>query len=136
MTEGRPELPYTAGRPVSVWTSLHYFNIYRLIVASVFLLAIFIYPRTSGFGSEHLRLFVWTSIGYWLLAVFFYGALKKLRMGFNRLLSLQVMGDVLAITLMMHASGGSRSGLAVMLLVVLASVFLPRRFPPACLPGA
>ncbi|MBK7136572.1 MAG: PAS domain-containing protein [Rhodocyclales bacterium] len=124
MTEGRPELPYTAGRPVSVWTSLHYFNIYRLIVASVFVLAIFIYPRTSGFGSEHLRLFVWTSIGYWLLAVFFYGALKKLRMGFNRLLSLQVMGDVLAITLMMHASGGSRSGLAVMLLVVLAGAGL------------
>lgn len=124
MTEGRPELPYTAGRPVSVWTSLHYFNIYRLIVASVFLLAIFIYPRTSGFGSEHLRLFVWTSIGYWLLAAFFYGALKKLRMGFNRLLSLQVMGDVLAITLMMHASGGSRSGLAVMLLVVLAGAGL------------
>lgn len=124
MTEGRTELPYTAGRPVSVWTSLHYFNIYRLIVASVFLLAIFIYPRTSGFGSEHLRLFVWTSIGYWLLAAFFYGALKKLRMGFNRLLSLQVMGDVLAITLMMHASGGSRSGLAVMLLVVLAGAGL------------
>ena len=124
MTEGRPELPYTAGRPVSVWTSLHYFNIYRLIVASVFVLAIFIYPRTSGFGSEHLRLFVWTSIGYWLLAAFFYGALKKLRMGFNRLLSLQVMGDVLAITLMMHASGGSRSGLAVMLLVVLAGAGL------------
>ena len=124
MTEGRPELPYTAGRPVSVWTSLHYFNIYRLIVASVFVLAIFIYPRTSGFGSEHLRLFVWTSIGYWLLAAFFYGALKRLRMGFNRLLSLQVMGDVLAITLMMHASGGSRSGLAVMLLVVLAGAGL------------
>ncbi len=124
MTEGRSDLPYTAGRPVSVWTSLHYFNIYRLIVASVFLLAIFIYPRTSGFGSEHLRLFVWTSIAYWLLAIFFYGALKKIRMGFNRLLSLQVMGDVLAITLMMHASGGSRSGLAVMLLVVLAGAGL------------
>lgn len=124
MTEGRPEIPYTAGRPVSVWTSLHYFNIYRLIVASVFLLAVFIYPRTSGLGSEHLRLFVWTSAAYWLLAIFFYGALKRLRMGFNRLLSLQVIGDIMAITLMMYASGGSRSGLAVMLLVVLAGAGL------------
>ena len=124
MTAGRPGTPYTAGRPVSVWTSLHYFNIYRLIVASVFLLAVFIYPRTSGLGSEHLRLFIWTSIAYWLLAVFFYGALKKFRMGFNRLLSLQVMGDILAITLMMYASGGSRSGLAAMLLVVLAGAGL------------
>jgi two-component system sensor histidine kinase PilS (NtrC family) len=124
MTDDRPSTPYTAGRPVSVWTSLHYFNIYRLIVASVFLLAVFIYPRSSGLGSDHLRLFIWSAAAYWLLAVFFYAALKKLRMGFNRLLSLQVMGDILAITVMMFASGGSRSGLAVMLLVVLAGAGL------------
>jgi len=93
-------------------------------VASVFLLAVFIYPRSSGLGSEHLRLFVWTSAAYWLLALFFYAALKQLRMGFNRLLSLQVLADILAITLMMYASGGSKSGLAVMLLVVLAGAGL------------
>jgi two-component system sensor histidine kinase PilS (NtrC family) len=124
MTAAPSSQPYTAGRPVSVWASLHYFNIYRLIVASVFLLAVFFYPRSSGLGSEHLRLFVWTSAAYWLLAAFFYAALKKLRIGFNRLLSLQVLVDILAITLMMFASGGGKSGLAVMLLVVLAGAGL------------
>ena len=124
MSGPRPELPYTAGRPVSVWTSLHYFNIYRLIVASVFLLAVAFYPRTSGLGSQSLPLFVWTSLAYWLLAIFFYGALKRLRIAFNRLLSLQVAADILAITLMMYASGGEKSGLAVMLLVVLAGAGL------------
>lgn len=124
MSEGRTGTPYTAGRPVSVWTSLHYFNIYRLIVASVFLLAVAFYPRTSGLGSQNLPLFVWASLAYWLLAMFFYGALKRLRIGFNRLLTLQVSADILAITLMMYASGGGKSGLAVMLLVVLAGAGL------------
>jgi two-component system sensor histidine kinase PilS (NtrC family) len=124
MTPGQPDTPYTAGRPVSVWTSLHYYNIYRLIVSSVFLLAVAFYPRTSGLGSQNLPLFVWTSLAYWLLAMFFYGALKRLRIGFNRLLTLQVSADILAITLMMYASGGGKSGLAVMLLVVLAGAGL------------
>ncbi len=124
MTESRTDTPYTAGRPVSVWTSLHYFNIYRLIVASVFLLAVAFYPRTSGLGSQNLSLFVWTGLAYWLLAIFFYGALKRLRPGFNTLLTLQVTVDILAITLLMYASGGEKSGLAVMLLVVLAGAGL------------
>lgn len=124
MTPGQPGAPYTAGRPVSVWTSLHYYNIYRLIVSSVFLLAVVFYPKTSGLGSQSLQLFAWTSLAYWLLAIFFYGALKRLRIGFNRLLTLQVSVDILAITLMMYASGGEKSGLAVMLLVVLAGAGL------------
>jgi two-component system sensor histidine kinase PilS (NtrC family) len=124
MTSGRPDSPYTAGRPVSVWTSLHYFNIYRLIVASMFMLAVALYPRTSGLGSQNLMMFVWTSFAYWLLAIFFYAALKRLRLGFNTLLTLQVSVDILAITLMMYASGGEKSGLAVMLLVVLAGAGL------------
>lgn len=124
MMPGRPEPPYTAGRPVSVWTSLHYFNIYRLIVASTFMLAVAFYPRSSGLGSQNLPLFVWTNLAYWLLAIFFYGALQRLRLGFNKLLTLQVSADILAITLMMYASGGEKSGLAVMLLVVLAGAGL------------
>lgn len=124
MTEVQTDTPYTAGRPVSVWTSLNYFNIYRLIVASVFLLAVAFYPRTSGLGSQSLGLFVWVGLAYWLLAIFFYGALKRLRIGFNTLLTLQVSADILAITLLMYASGGEKSGLAVMLLVVLAGAGL------------
>lgn len=124
MTASLPDHRYTAGRPVSVWASLNYFNIYRLIVASVFLLAASIYPRSSGLGSQNLRLFLWTSLVYWMLAVFLYAALKKLRLGFNLLLTMQVMVDILALTLMMYASGGSKSGLAVMLLVVLVGASL------------
>ena len=124
MTAGPSSSTYSAGRPLSVWASLNYFNIYRLIVASLFLLAVLIYPRSSGLGSQDLRLFLWASLAYWLLALFLYAALKKLRLGFNLLLTAQVMVDILALTLMMYASGGNKSGLAVMLLVVLAGAGL------------
>lgn len=124
MTANRRSSIYFAERPQSFWASLNYFNIYRLIVASVFLLAIAAYPRTSGLGSQNLGLFVWASLAYWLLAMFFYGALKTLRLNFNLHLMLQVTVDIVALTLMMYASGGGKSGLAVMLLVVLAGAGL------------
>lgn len=120
----RPAGNRRAERPESVWVSLNYFNIYRLIVASLFLLAVFLYPKASTLGSQEPWLFVWTGLVYWLLALFFYGALTKLNLGFNLHLTVQVMVDVVALTLMMYASGGGKSGLAVMLLVVLAGAGL------------
>ncbi len=113
-----------AERPQSVRASLNYFNIYRLIVASLFLLAILVYPKTLGLGTQDPILFAWTSLLYWLLALFFYFALKHLKLDFNLLLVLQVVSDILALTLMMYASGGSKSGLSVLLLVVLAGAGL------------
>lgn len=124
MSAVRSQSSPTAGRPVSVWTSLHYFNIYRLIVASVFVFGVALYPRSSVLGAQHLPLFLWSSLIYLLLAILFYGALKRVRLGFNTLLTLQVAVDILALTLMMYASGGQKSGLAVMLLVALAGAGL------------
>ena len=117
-------LRYPPERPETVWVSLKYFNLYRLIVASVFLLAFIIHPVMLSLGSQSPLLFAWSSLIYWILALFFYGALKKLNLPFNLQLTMQVLADVLALTLMMHASGGSKSGLAVMLLVVLAGAGL------------
>jgi len=111
-------------RPQSVWTSLHYFNIYRLIVASVFLFALLFSPRTIGSASQNLFLSAWTSLIYWLLALFFILAPKRLKFYFNFFLLLQVATDITALTLIMYASGGGRSGLDIMLLVVLAGAGL------------
>jgi two-component system sensor histidine kinase PilS (NtrC family) len=113
-----------AGRGETIRVSLHYFNVYRLAVASVFLLAIVLFSSRSGLGSQNPWLFAWVALIYWLLAVFFYGALNRLHLAFNLHLTFQVMVDILAWTLMMYASGGSKSGLAVMLLVVLAGAGL------------
>ena len=67
--------------------------------------------------------------GYLLLGVVFHGVLRDLRDRFELQLSLQAGLDIVAITLLMYASGGIRSGLGVMLLISLtgAAIVAPRR---------
>ena len=113
-----------SGPPESFWRSLHYFNVYRLGVATVFVCAILIYGGSLSFGSQNPHLFAWVSEAYLLLALLYFGALQKLRRGFSVHLTLQVATDILALTLLMYASGGARSGMAFMLLVVLAGAGL------------
>ncbi len=93
------------GTPDSFWISLRYFNIYRMAVAALFL---------------GITL---------LLGVVFHSLLRNLRDLFNLQLSAHLALDIVAITLLMYASGGIRSGLGVMLLIALtgAALVAPRR---------
>lgn len=112
------------GPPDSFWRSLHFFNLYRLGVATVFVCAILIYSGSFSFGSQNPALFATVSSAYLLLALLFYIALQLFKRGFNLHLTLQVATDILALTLLMFASGGANSGMAFMLLVVLAGAGL------------
>jgi two-component system sensor histidine kinase PilS (NtrC family) len=112
------------GPPDAFWRSLHYFNLYRLGVATVFVCAILIYGGSLSFGSQNPGMFAWVGSAYLLLALLFYVALQLFRRGFNLHLTLQVVTDILALTLLMFASGGAKSGMAFMLLVVLAGAGL------------
>lgn len=106
------------------WRSLKYFNLYRMVVACVFVFAVFVQGSALSFGSQNPELFAWVSIIYLALAVLFYRVLLKTPHSFNLHLTLQVATDILALTLLMYASGGAKSGLAFMLLVVLAGAGL------------
>jgi len=112
------------GPPDSFWRSLHFFNIYRLGVATVFVCAILIFSGSIGFGSQNPALFASVSSAYLALALMFYVALQLFKRGFNLHLTLQVATDILALTLLMFASGGANSGISFMLLVVLAGAGL------------
>lgn len=106
------------------WKSLRYFNLYRFCIA--FLLFSSSVYRPSSISilspeSESLHLVVTT---FYLLAttVSLVGLLYY-RRRFNMQLSLNVLVDVLVLTLLMH-TGGLRSGLGVMMLVTLAGAGL------------
>jgi two-component system sensor histidine kinase PilS (NtrC family) len=111
----------------SFWVSLKYFNFYRIAVAAVFLLALVIYGNTLNLGSHDPVLFIYTGILYLALAVVFHVALRKLPAYFNLQLTLHVVSDIVALILLMYASGGIRSGLGVMLLISLAGAALVSR---------
>ena len=115
--------------PESFWISLRYFNLYRIVVAALFLGSTLIYDDALSLGSQSLELFRYVSGGYLFLGIVFHGVLRNLRDKFNLQLTIQVFVDIIALTFLMYASGGVRSGLGVMLLISLTAAALvgPRR---------
>src|SRR3954470_15317426 len=115
--------------PESFWTSLRYFNLYRIAVAALFLTLTAVYGDALSLGSHQLGLFRFVAVAYLLSAIALQTVLRNVREYFNQQLTVQAALDVLAITLLMYASGGFRSGLGVMLLISLtgAAIVAPRR---------
>jgi two-component system sensor histidine kinase PilS (NtrC family) len=122
-------LPPSARTPESFWISLSYFNLYRVALATLFLTLSLVYGDALELGSHSLVLFRYTCAAYLVAAVLLHALLRNVREQFNLQLSLHACIDVLAITLLMNASGGMRSGLGVMLVISLigAAIVAPRR---------
>ena len=108
----------------SLWRSLGYFSLYRLLLAGL-LLGIFVATTgTATLGAQDGPLFRSVAIAYCLAALALGTALWRIRRGFNVQLILQVCVDILALTTLMYASGGSKSGIVVMIMVVIAGAGL------------
>jgi len=115
--------------PESFWISLRYFSLYRIAVAALFFGITFYYGDSLNLGSHRLDVFRGVSATYLVFGGMFHSLLRNLRDLFNLQLSLHLALDILAITLLMYASGGIQSGLGVMLLIALtgAALVAPRR---------
>ena len=115
--------------PESFWVSLKYFNIYRITVVAVFMGTALTYHDELPLGQHNLLLFLYTCGVYLLAACVFQAVMFLLRERFNVQLSMHVFTDIAAITVLMYASGGMKSGLGVMLLISLtgAALVAPRR---------
>lgn len=129
MTPARPPSLPADGVPDSFWVSLRYFNVYRIAVVAVFLGTALFYHDELPIGQHSLPLFLYVCGVYLLVACVFQAAMFLLRERFNLQLSLHVCADILAITVLMYASGGMKSGLGVMLLISItgAALVAPRR---------
>ncbi len=100
--------------------SLRYFNLFRLLLAGLFVVA----GREFGLGNEAPLVFNVISIGYLaaVLALGFPDAQR--RFGVDRVIALQAIIDILALSAIMWASGGYRSGMPVLMMVILAGAGL------------
>ncbi|HEX5091128.1 MAG TPA: ATP-binding protein [Burkholderiales bacterium] len=115
--------------PESFWISLRYFNLYRIVVALLFLGATYIAYEPINFGAHDVGLFRAVCVAYLILAIGLQFMLRAVQDRFNLQLSVHVLLDVVTFPLLMYASGGIRSGLGVMLLISLigAGLVAPRR---------
>src|SRR2546430_3529885 len=115
--------------PESFWISLRYFNLYRVALAGLFFPLSLVSGDALTLGAHSLHLFRLVSAGYMVAGIVFHAGLRRWREHFNLELTLHACTDGVAITLLMYASGGIRSGLGVMLLISLtgAAIVAPRR---------
>src|SRR5688572_7931903 len=97
--------------PESFWISLRYFNLYRMALATLFLGTAVVYGDALSLGSHNLALFRYIAAGYLFCGGVLHGVLRDLRDKFELQLSLHAGVDIVAITLLMYASGGMKSGL-------------------------
>ena len=113
-----------ARTPETFWTSLRYFNVYRMSVAALFLGIVLFYGDSLNLGTHNLALFKTVAVAYLAFGVVFQALLRYLRDLFNLQLSVQTGVDIVVLVLLMYASGGFRSGLGVMLLISVTGAAL------------
>ncbi|MFN8756745.1 MAG: two-component system sensor histidine kinase NtrB [Burkholderiales bacterium] len=110
--------------PESAWRTLTSFAVYRLAVVLVLAIAFWGFERipiigtaAPGLAGGVLATYLLVSVGLILLT--------QLRAPSATVqLSLQVLMDICMLVLLMHASGGTRSGIGMLLLVSLAAAAL------------
>lgn len=106
------------------WRSLRYFSLYRLVVASVFMLAYALTDGAGKLGSESGSMFAVAASLYLFAAIGFLFSLAYWPRRFNLQLTVQVACDIVALGVIMYASGGAKSGVAIMLVIVVAAAGL------------
>ncbi|MDP2168880.1 MAG: ATP-binding protein [Rhodocyclaceae bacterium] len=108
----------------SFWRPLKYFAYYRLIVAGGFLGTNIFTQDWLYVAGQDPQLIFWTSTAYVLVAIAHLVTLVQWRQAFNLQLNVQVISDIFFLTLLVFASGGGKSGVSMLLLVVLAGAGL------------
>jgi two-component system, NtrC family, sensor histidine kinase PilS len=120
----RPLAAFAFESPDTAWRTLTSFAVYRLMVVLVLAIIFWGFGRIPIIGSAS-PLIAAVSLGVYLaLAVAAIIATQFRAPSATIQLSLQVMIDVTMLTLLMHASGGTRSGIGMLLLVSLAAAAL------------
>ena len=114
------------GHPESYWRSLHFFNIYRLVVVLLLFMGALFGQTTSHLGSYDRVLFIKVLVGYLLFGIVCAGVIRT-RWRFNVQLAVQVIADIGFIVILIYASNGIASGLGLLLLTTLAGAGLISR---------
>lgn len=110
-----------AGKEPYTWKPLHLLNLYRLTLSSLFLVLSTTVHRPPGLDGTNPLLFQAVSAAYLVFSVTASLIIRWRLFGFQAQVYFQVLVDILAITLLMHASGGVASGVGTLLIVAIAA---------------
>ena len=111
-----------AGLPsADFWRSLGYFNLYRLILASLFVLLAGVFGTTLSLGARNWTIFLAASEIYVAIVVLSFVLLQLRWPRFAIQLALSISGDIAVLSVISHVSGGIQSNIGLLLLVSLTA---------------
>lgn len=109
-----------SNKPALTWKPLALFVLYRLTLACLILILLWIERTPTPLGETDPQAFFWLSVSYLLFSSVMVLAWALRWPPFRIQLYGQVLIDIALITWMMHVSGGVNSGLGVLLVVAVA----------------
>lgn len=111
------------------WRLLRLLNLFRMVVGGLVVVLYFSDTSSRQLGAQIPLLFLWTGIGYFCVSAFSSFTVRARRPALALQIYSQLVVDIVAVTLLMHSSGGPSSGLGGLLFVTIGvnSVILSRR---------
>lgn len=103
------------------WRPLRFLSGYRILLSGLFLALTQLDKPLPPLGYTDPRLFLHVSAAYLAFGILSLVAAERRAPEFRLQLNVQVFADILAITLLMHASGGIGGGLGMLLVVSVAN---------------
>jgi len=103
-------------------------NAFRLLITTALLLLFVVDSEPHFFGEAKPTLFAASAAGYLVFAILSAISLRQKWVPSNVLATTQLIVDIIAIVLLMHASGGMESGLGGLLVIFIGagSLVIPR----------
>ena len=103
------------------WKPLRLLSFYRVILASMLAALFFGLTDNTTLGIQNTSIYQLTVLGYLLFGLVA-GFAARLRVpGYELQTVIQILIDIIAITLLMFASGGPASGLGMLLIISVAT---------------
>ena len=111
------------------WKPLRLLSFYRVILAGLLAVLFFSLTDDTSLGIRNPDVYKLTVISYLSFGVLAGFAARLRRPGYELQTVAQILVDIIAITLLMYASGGPASGLGMLLVISVAtgSILLPGR---------
>lgn len=111
----------------AAWRPLLSFSVYRVVMVIILSITYWGFHRFQVVPTSSASMAVSTLIFYFFFALLILAATRNRIGSHTVLLSGQVMLDIVCLTLLMHASGGVKSGIGLLLLATLAAAGLIAR---------
>lgn len=116
--------PFSKGYGIpaqQAWWLLKIFLTYRLTLASLFMVLIYGRVQFPEFGSHYDTLYIYSSQSYLIITAVSGICILRRLTSYTIQAQLLIFSDIIILTLLMHACGGIKSGIGILLAVSIAS---------------